>query len=210
NQTRRFVSLLLALAWPNLVGSLQRTSPEAKVQATFDKALRTSDGRLLLSVLASKEAKGVSAEACSKFLTKFVKPWYESTVIARDQTGASLRLADKKCPVVIAFSETGGSALEVTDNRKLVFKTPVIKESGGLKAKVGFAQIMFAYATQVARSKGMRRAEAARECQRLVESWIPFVKKLGINGSIEPETMEYQSWDTIIKESRAEIKRMGG
>ncbi|MEQ1821198.1 MAG: hypothetical protein ABL949_01685 [Fimbriimonadaceae bacterium] len=86
----------------------------------------------------------------------------------------------------------------------------MITDSGGLKARVGFAQIMFCYATQVGRSKGVRRAEAARESQKLVESWIPFVKKLGIKGSIEPETMEFQSWDKIIKESRAEIKRMGG
>ncbi|MEQ1821202.1 MAG: hypothetical protein ABL949_01705 [Fimbriimonadaceae bacterium] len=208
--TLRFCSLLLALTWPPPGIIFQGASSEAKVQIAFDKALRTSNGRLFLSVLKAKEAKGVTPEACSKFLAKFVTPWYESTVVARDHKGTSYRLADRKCPVTISFNETGGSTFVITDVRKIVFKTPVIKENGGLKAKAGFAQIMFCYATQLARSKAKGRSEIARECQRLVESWIPFVRKLGIRGSIEPETMEFQLWDKIIKESRAEIKRMGG
>ncbi|MEQ1821199.1 MAG: hypothetical protein ABL949_01690 [Fimbriimonadaceae bacterium] len=101
----RLVPLLLVLAWPSPGISFQKASADAKVQDAFDKALRTCDGRLFLSVLPSKEAKGVSAGACSKFLTKFVKPWYESTVIVRDQIGTSFKLADKKCPVSIAFKE---------------------------------------------------------------------------------------------------------
>lgn len=184
------------------------SSSEQAVVTDFDKAMRTCDGKLFLSVLRSSERRGLTADICTRFLKQYVKPWYEAPSVERLPDGSKPRLNAANCHIVIAFAPTGGKRWEVVNlPRKVVFKTPVIKEGNTYKASVGFAQILFSLADDRANGPGRGKIAEMQLSQTLVESWIPSVKKLGINGSVDPETGKFHTWDEIIALSRAELKK---
>jgi hypothetical protein len=180
---------------------------DGQIQAKFDKALRTANGKLLLEVLRPEEKRGVGAEAVTRFLKRFVSPWLKEPGIVV-MRGKNLALGDSSNPAQVVFRPTGGMTYEIVEKRSHIFVPPVVTVGGKKYAGVGFAQLLFAYASHKANSKARSGLQEAEEMQRLVESWIPEVSKWGIKGSVEPELGKFQDWKTVIKQSRAELAKM--
>ena len=197
--------LLISLAVLASASEGQKPLTEAEVKSAFDRALRLQDGRLLFSVLRSAERKGVTPQSCEKFLKAFVKPWYEGPSMMINGAGKRVNLNSTECKITIAFDPKGGERTQVVNNRQYVFETPTIKEGSGYKASVGFAQIIFAIGNAKANGPNRYIFEEMELSQKIVESYIPKIKAMGIKGSVDPETSQYKSWDQIVKDSRAEI-----
>ncbi len=190
------------------IAALRLLQGEARVQADFDRALRTGDGALFRRISREREVRGVSAGACGRFLARFAAPWARgaSPVMGRD--GRRLGWSDPRNGATIRFRATGGADIVVNERRTLLFETPVVREGGGFKATTGFAQILFARADGMPVPSGRGRAAKMQEAQRIVEGWIAETRRMGIPGSIEPEKNRFQTWDEVIRASRAEIGAM--
>lgn len=208
----RTVVLVLAVAVP-MFGTAQtsaKTMTEAEVRTTFDKAMKTYDGKLLHRVLREVEAKNLTPTACSAFLKRFVKPWYEGNSIQKLPNGKFAKLNAPDCQVAVLFQPTGGTGYGIVEKRKEVFCTPTIKEGQGYKSTVSLGQVLFAVAYSQTRTPGRNRIEVMKDAQKLFESWVPELKKMGIRGSVDPETGKFDTWETIVKASRTEVKKRGG
>jgi len=179
---------------------------EDQVQTLFDEAMKQSDGELFHQVMHPDEVKGVSKAACTKFLNLIVKPWYEGPSIERTQAGIPVSWDSPKCQFVIKFQPEGGVSYVATDDREFLFHTPVVTVGQGAKSAVGFADILFARAGEQSMTISGKVARM-KNAQKLVEGWIAKVKPMGIKGSVDSDTKKWVTWESIIKESRAEVAK---
>ncbi|MBI1333292.1 MAG: hypothetical protein GC165_10485 [Armatimonadetes bacterium] len=179
---------------------------QAQAKAAFSQAIANSDGAKLYSVLSPNEIRGVTAKACSDFLLLVTKPSLPNLGVY-DQQGNKIGILDPKCPLTYKFRETGGADMEVLNNRTYIFEPVVAKFSTGYKATTGFADLAFWASHNMVRSeKGtLNRAIASH---KLVLSWVPKFKKMGITGSVEPESKKFMTWDETMKSSQQEIDKM--
>lgn len=182
------------------------TEAAAKIQ--FDRAILTNNGALFHSVMRPREVQGLTVATSQKFLDEFVKPLSSGLTPAVRKNNTRIYWKDKDNPIRMVFKRTGGHDYVVVEKRALTFETPTLKEGGGFRSTVGFAQILFCLASIQAQNTGRDRFVEAQFAHDLVKSWIPKVKKMGIKGSIDPETGKYLDWNRILAESQAEIARL--
>jgi hypothetical protein len=181
-----------------------------QLAAAFDSALSKMDGAKLLTTLRAKEVQGLKASQVQQFLKYVMKPVINGKGLMVAPGQSPLNWRDPKSKVIIAFQKTGTTNFEVVNSRNMLFKTPVVKEGAGYKSTVSFGQMMFFAAYQTARIDTKRTTSKAQYAQKLVESWIPKLKSLGVKGTVDPEIDQFQTWDVLIKSSRGEITKPAG
>lgn len=181
---------------------------EEQVEVMFDRAMRQADGTEFRQVMHPDEVKGVSAAVCNKFLTTFVGPWYKGPSI-QVKSGVRVPWSSGACDLEIQFRPEGGITYMAVNDREFVFRTPVVQVGGGAKSSVGFADILFGIAAERSIEEPTRIAKMKR-AQKLVEGYIATTKKMGIKGSIDSDTGKFATWETVIAESRAEVKKAEG
>ena len=181
---------------------------EEQVEVMFDRAMRQADGTEFRQVMHPDEVKGISAAVCTKFLATFVGPWYKGPSI-QVKSGVRVPWSSGACDLEIQFRPEGGITYTAVNDREFVFRTPVIQVAGGAKSSVGFADILFGIAAERAIEEPTRLAKMKR-AQKLVEGYIATTKKMGIKGSIDSDTGKWVTWETVIAESRAEVKKAEG
>lgn len=183
---------------------------EEQASDRFDLALRGSDGALLKTVFRSREVQGVSAESLTRFMELVVEPVWAGPSLQRRADGSAISWSSPDCQMMIAFQANGSFRPTIVSERTRFFTSPLIREGEGFKVRASMAQIMFAFAYLKTHSPGRSRLESARRAQTQFEEWAQKMKKLKIAGSIDPEKGTWKTWDQIIKDSRAEIRKIAG
>lgn len=179
---------------------------EEQVEMFFDRSMRQDDGKVFRQVMHPEEVKGVTDAMCTQFLKKFVGPWFSGPSL-QVKGGVRVPWNSESCDLVIAFRDEGGITYTAVNEREFIFQTPVIQVNGGPRSSVGFADILFGIAAEKSVEEKTRLAKM-KKAQTLVEGYIAATKKIGIKGSIDSDTGKWTTWEVIIKESRAEVKKV--
>jgi hypothetical protein len=198
-----YLSLLLAAPTPKMTVE--------QVKQAFNEAIFHSNGAKLFATYPPQELNGATAKACTEFLNLVTKPRIPKV----GSTDMSLKyftsILDPKSSLTVLFLNDGGANILIAKPRKYAFETPVYQVQGENKATTGFATLAFWAAHQDPKTKAVTTStDRAIAAHRLLETWIPKFKKMGIKGSIEPETRKYMNWSQVLDASRAEIKKLGG
>ena len=201
----RVMTLVTVIAFGFITKGQDYDLTEEQIEIVFDRALRQQDGRELRRVLHPDEVNGVTDQMCTKFLTTFVSPWFKGPSL-QVKNGVRVTWNSANCDLEIGFRSEGGITYKAVNEREFIFRTPVIHVNGSAKSDVGFADILFGIATE--RSVNEKTSLAKMKmAQKLVEGYIATTKKIGIKGSVDSDTGKWTSWETIIAESRAEVKK---
>lgn len=204
----RFMSVLAFSLFCGMVVGQDYDLSDEQVEVMFDRAMRQADGKEFRQVMHPDEVKGVSEAVCTKFLTIFVGPWYKGPSIQM-KGGVRVPWSSGACDLEIQFRPEGGITYMAVNNREFVFRTPVVQVGGGAKSSVGFADILFGIAAERTIEEKTRLAKM-KQAQKLVEGYIATAKKMGIKGSIDSDLGKWVTWDVVIAESRAEVKKAEG
>jgi hypothetical protein len=199
--------MLLALTF-HLTVALIPWQTADQVKDLFNSAIINSDGQKLHAAFSEEELNGATPKACSLFLELVTKPLI-SKIGTYDQFRTFQSILDPRSPMSIKFRPTGGANIHITENRAYAFEPVVITTKSGHKSSTGFADLAFWAAhndkTTKAASGSLNRAIAAH---RMFETWVPQFTKMGIKGSIDPETKKYMTWVQVLDSSQKEITKM--
>lgn len=201
--TGLYLSLLLATPTSKL--SVEQ------VKQAFSEAVTRSNGAKLFAAYPSQELNGATTKACTEFLNLVTKPRIPKVGNTDMSQKYFTSILDPKSALTVKFQADGGATTLIMKPRKYAFDTPVYQVKGENKATTGFATLAFWAAYQDPKTKAITTStDRAIAVHRLLEAWIPKIQKMGIKGSIDPETKKYCTWSQVLDASRAEIKKLGG
>jgi hypothetical protein len=198
---------LLSLSMPILF-PFQTTD---QIKSTFNSALIHSDGVKLFSTYSPSELNGASAKACTSFLQLVTKPRIPLIGIFSDPKRTKfLSILDSKSPMSIKFLPNGGVSINIVNFRSYAFEPDVVPFGKSLRVSTGFAVLAFWAAYEDKSTKDAHgRLNRAHAAHNLVKSSVPQFEKMGIKGSLDPDSKKYMTWRQIISSSQKEIDKNG-
>lgn len=178
---------------------------DERVRAIFNRAILTSNGAKLRSVLSDKELNGATAKACTDFLQAVTMPEIRKIITTGKGFNHYVRLGNKDCPVSYQFLPNGRTKINLGYKQPYSFEPIVIQSNGRSKSGTGFADLAAWAANQeavFARKQPIPRPQFAHN---MLKNWIPKFLAFGIKGSVEAKSQTYLTWYQILAKSQQEL-----